>query len=131
MKLIVDSNILISAFISDSTTRDLMKNIDAEIYAPDKLRDEVNKYDEMIVDKSGLTDRELERLKDRLFKHISLVEQYRDMAEELMRETDPDDVIFVATALAVDAAIWSDDSDLREQDKVKVLTTKDLINQEK
>lgn len=34
MKLVADSNILISAFISDSTTRHLIRDLDADIYAP-------------------------------------------------------------------------------------------------
>lgn len=44
-----------------------------------------------------------------------------------MAEVDPEDAAFVAAALAVDGAVWSDDAHLAEQDLVPVFTTGDVI----
>lgn len=133
MKLVVDSNVLISAFISDSTTRHLLRDVDAETYAPAKLEREVSKYDDLIQEKSGLSENELDRLKARLFNYVNFVddeaiEPYRNEAGEAIGESDPDDVVFLATALARDATVWSDDADFEEQDVVPVVTTSELIN---
>ena len=48
-------------------------------------------------------------------------------AEEAIGDTDPDDVLYVACALARDAGVWSDDSDFDEQDLVAVFTTSEVI----
>ncbi|PSG98928.1 MAG: DNA-binding protein [Nanohaloarchaea archaeon SW_7_43_1] len=133
MKLVADSNILISAFISDSTTRQLVKDLEAEIYAPDKLKEEVGKYDDLIQNKSNLTERELEHLKNRLFDHVNFIETerlepYQGKASETIGNIDPDDAIFIAAALAINATIWSDDTDLQQQDQVPILTTTELLD---
>ena len=41
-----------------------------------------------------------------------------------MEKIDKEDVIFIATALAYNATIWSDDTDFQKQNKIKILTTK-------
>ena len=45
-----------------------------------------------------------------------------------MEHIDPEDIVFIATALSIsDSAIWSDDGHFEKQDKVKVLKTKDVV----
>ena len=51
-----------------------------------------------------------------LFQYIEVVPAsvfypYIEQAEEAIGDTDPDDVLYLACALATDADIWSDDSD--------------------
>ena len=43
-----------------------------------------------------------------------------------MNEIDPDDVIFIATALAFNAIVWSDDIHFKMQNRVKSLTTDEM-----
>jgi predicted nucleic acid-binding protein len=70
---------------------------------------------------------------DLLFQYIEVVSadeffSYIEEADEAIGETDPDDVLYVACALAIDADIWSDDSDFEEQDVVEAYTTSDVID---
>lgn len=75
---------------------------------------------------------ELDDLTSRLFNHIEFVpdselEAHREAAAEEQSDIDPDDVIFLATALAVDGGIWSDDRHFRKQNLVPVVTTEDVF----
>lgn len=69
---------------------------------------------------------------DLLFKYIEDVPAdafypYIEEAESAIGDTDPDDVLYVACALASDADIWSDDTDFDEQDVVETHTTSEVI----
>lgn len=120
--------------IADSVTRTLLRTVDDQLVAPERLRTELERYDDLLREKSGLTEAELDTLRTRLFAHVELVpdaelDAHRDDAENALVEIDPDDVIFLATALAVDGAIWSDDRHFQEQDRVPVVTTEDVIDE--
>jgi predicted nucleic acid-binding protein len=67
-----------------------------------------------------------------LFQYIETVPAsefypYIKEAEEAVGNTDPDDVLYVACALARDAGVWSDDSDFDDQDLVPAFTTSEVI----
>lgn len=99
MKLVVDANVVISALITDSTTRELIVTLEPDL----------------------------------LFQYIEVVpanefHPYIEQAEEAIGDTDPDDVLYVACALARDAGVWSDDSDFDEQDLVPVYSTSEVID---
>ena len=51
-----------------------------------------------------------------------------DRADEAIGNTDPDDVLYLACAIASNGAIWSDDSDFDEQDLVETYSTSDVID---
>ena len=77
--------------------------------------------------------RRVQQFVDLLFQYIEVVPAnefypHIDEAREAIGETDPDDVLYVATALARDADIWSDDSDFEEQNVVEVYSTSDVID---
>jgi len=134
VKLVVDANILISALISDATTRTLLVTLDNQLLAPAQLREEVEGHADLIQDKSGLSAEEVTRSIDRLFDYIEVVprsdiEPCLDRANRTLGDTDEDDVVFLATALAEDAAIWSDDTDFQEQDLVPVYTTSGIVDE--
>jgi len=48
-------------------------------------------------------------------------------AKGLMGSVDIEDVPFIALALKMDVPIWSDDKHFEEQNKVKILKTRDII----
>ncbi|MBU3924300.1 MAG: hypothetical protein KJ592_05260 [Nanoarchaeota archaeon] len=62
MRLVVDSNILLSGLIRDGKTRELLIDSPFDLYAPDSLVREVKKYKDYILKKSGLVDGEFEIL---------------------------------------------------------------------
>lgn len=134
MTLVVDTNVLMSALIADSTTRELLRDVNRRIVAPARLENELQKYDDLIQEKSGLAESEVALLRERLFEYVEFVpdrklRKHRPEAREALADTDPDDVIFLATALAVDGTIWSDDGDFLEQELVPVLDTADVVDE--
>ena len=132
MKLVVDANVVISALISDSKTRELLVTLEPDLLTPEVVHDEIERYEDLIVEKSGMDINRVRQFIDLLFDHIDTVpanEFYHhiDLADSAIGETDPDDVLYVACALGCEAAIWSDDSDFNEQDLVSVFTTGEVI----
>jgi len=134
MKIILDVNVILSALIRDSTTRKIILNYEFDFYFPEPSLHKIRKYKDYILEKSGLTEAEYDKLMATLFKYIKLVptkeiEKNWDEAKKIMEHIDPEDVVFIATALGIsDSVIWSDDGHFEKQDKVKVLKTKGIIS---
>lgn len=133
MKLVVDANVVISALITDSKTRELIVTLEPDLLTPAFVHDEIENYEDLIVDKSGMAPRRVQQFIDLLFQYIEIVPAddfypHIEKAEAAIGETDPDDVLYVACALARDADIWSDDSDFGEQDVVETHPTSDVID---
>ncbi|QGA82518.1 PIN domain-containing protein [Halomicrobium sp. LC1Hm] len=132
MKLVVDANVVISAHIAGSKTRELIVTLEPDLVTPEFVHEEIENYTELIVDKSGMTPERVTQFVDLLFQYIDVVPAdefypHIEEAEAAIGETDPDDVLYVACALACEAAIWSDDTDFDEQDVVEVYSTTDVI----
>jgi predicted nucleic acid-binding protein len=133
MKLVVDANVVISALIADSKTRELIVTLEPDLFTPEFVHDEIENYEELIVEKSGMTPDRVAQFINLLFQYIEVVPAsefypYIEQAEEVIGDTDPDDVLYLACALATDADVWSDDSDFEEQDVVGTHSTSNVIN---
>jgi len=133
MKLVVDANVVISALIADSKTRELIVTLEPDLLTPEFVHDEIENYEELIVEKSGMTPDRVAQFVDLLFQYIEAVpasefHPYIEEADAAIGDTDPDDVLYVACALATDADIWSDDSDFEKQDVIETYTTSDVID---
>ena len=133
MKLVVDANVVISALIADSKTRELIVTLEPDLLTPEFVHDEIENYEELIVEKSGMTSGRVAQFIDVLFQYIEAVPAsefypYIEQADAAIGDTDPDDGLYVACALATDADIWSDDSDFEEQGVVEAYTTGDVID---
>ncbi len=80
-----------------------------------------------------MSEEEYTELLKHLLQHITLVpeEQIKGHIEEankLLGKADPDDVVFLATAFSIgNSKIWSDDSHLEKQSKMRVFKTKDIV----
>jgi len=84
-----------------------------------------------ILEKSGLSHEEFRGLFSNLLKYIKIIENdkiadYNEKAEGIIGRIHFSDVPFIAAALATDSIIWSDDKHFKKQNKIKVLTTKDI-----
>jgi len=133
MKLVIDANVVISALIADSKTRELIVTLEPNLLTPAFVYDEIENYEDLIAEKSGMNPSRVEQFIDLLFQYIDVVpasEFYQaiERAEDAIGDTDPDDVLYLACAVANDAAIWSDDSDFDEQSMVETYSTSDVIN---
>ena len=133
MKIILDVNIILSALIRDSTTRKIILNSDFDFYFPEPSLHKIRKYKDYILEKSGLTEEEYSHIMATLFRYIKIAPTWEigknwDEAKKIMEHIDPEDVVFIATALSIsDSVIWSDDRHFDKQDKVKVMKTGDMV----
>ncbi|MEZ3114761.1 PIN domain-containing protein [Halobaculum sp. MBLA0147] len=133
MTLVVDANVVISALVADSATRELVVTLRPDLLTPAFVHDEIDNYEPLIVEKSGMEPERVSQFVDLLFQYIDVVHAddfYRaiDTADDAIGDTDPDDVLYLACAVASDAAIWSDDADFDEQSLVDVYSTGDVLD---
>jgi predicted nucleic acid-binding protein len=131
--VVIDSNVLFSALIRDSITRKIILEYDGKFIFPSFVIQEMEKHKKMLLSKSGMQAVELESLLSVIFSKVQIINDsdlkpYKEKALELGTQTDPDDAIFFACALAHHKSIiWSNEIVLKEQSRVRVLNTKEII----
>ncbi len=132
MIVVIDTNILISALIKDSLTRDILIGSGMDFVYPEISLHEIRKHERLIMEKSSLTKNNLDTLLARILDYVVLVpteviEEHLDEARKIMLDIDPKDVVFIAAALSFEnPVIWSDDRDFDKQDRVRVVKTERL-----
>jgi predicted nucleic acid-binding protein len=115
MRLVLDTNILIAALIKDSITRRILLLPDFEFLLPAFALDELAKHRAKIIRAARLKGDELDLLLTLLLTSVAVVPferiaPYLPEADALIGAIDPDDVPFVAVALAEEHnGIWSND----------------------
>ncbi len=72
MKLVVDANVVISALIANSKTRELIVTLEPDLLTPEVVHEEIGNYEDLIVEKSGMDA-------DRDNQFIELLVQYIDI----------------------------------------------------
>ena len=132
MKLVLDTNILISALIKDSLTRSILVSPHFEFYMPEHGITELEKYKDLMKKKSGLDSKKLDRVIEYLIENIQVVPveefvKHLGKARKILKDIDPDDAPFIALAMAIENdGLWSRDKKLLKQNKVKIWTTSEL-----
>ena len=131
MQLVVDG-VVFSALIAGGKTRELVLTGGFDFHAPAYFDTEVRNHRGPLREKTGLSADQLDTLLDLLLDEITTVpsDAFDDSlpaAREAMADIDPDDAPFLALALHLRCALWSDDGDLREQDLAPVVTTTELV----
>ena len=133
MRLIVDSNEIISALIKEGMTRTIITSDRIEFYSLEHVMDEIRKHMGYIVQKSDMNKREVELLFRLFMQNILLIPEEdiklkMNEAVKIMKDIDINDSPILACALAVtNDGIWSEDKHLEKQNKIKVWKTKDLL----
>jgi len=133
MNIVVDTNVLISALIKDSITRNLIFYLPYTLLLPELELEEIENHKSEILLKSGLSELELDELLSNLLKYFKIIKteeviEYKETAHEIIGHIDEDDVIFFATALAFNCQIWSDDSHFKKQQKIEIITTLEMLD---
>jgi len=135
MKLVVDTNIIISALIKrKGKTREMLLEENLDLYAPEYFLEEILNHKNIIKKKSKLSGTQLKGKILLLLENIDIVpkkeyEKQISKAKEFMEDIDPDDVYFLALALRLGADIWSNDEDFEKQNEVKRWKTSKLISE--
>lgn len=132
MNIVIDTNIFIAALIRDSMIRKILTKISANFLFPEFEFEEIKKHKLEILQKSKLSEKELDILILRALNYVKvlpseIIVEFREDARFIMDKIDSNDSVFIASALAFDAVIWSDDKHFKKQNKVKVYTTKEII----
>jgi len=131
MKLIVDANVLFSFFKKDSFTRNfILSHPELELFTPVYVFEELDKHREEVKSKSGINDKIFELTKQELQIYVTVLKlnEFRNFWEEAGQVSpDPDDSPYFAAALALNCVLWSNDGKLKEQARVKVISTTDLV----
>lgn len=132
MRLVLDTNILIAALIKNSITRRILLLPDLAFLLPAFALDELARHRAKIARAARLKADELDLLLTLLLTSVTVVPferiaPYLPAADALIGAIDPDDVPFVALALAAEHdGIWSNDRAFENLPGVHVWTTTSL-----
>jgi predicted nucleic acid-binding protein len=132
MRLVLDTNILVAALIKNSITRRILLLPDLEFLLPAFALDELARHRAKIVRAARLKVDEVDLLLTLLLTSVVVVPFERiapfpPAADALMGAIDPDDVPFVALALAEEHdGIWSNDRAFEKIPGIKLWTTTGL-----
>ncbi len=130
MDLVVDANILFAALVKDGATIDLLLQPEIRVFAPEFLFEEIEEHKDEILEKTKRTKEEFDEVFEILKLKITVIpkEEFVGWITNASKiSPDPDDIIYFALALKLDSAIWSNDRKLKDQEVVKVYTTKELL----
>lgn len=133
MKLVIDANILFAALIKNAETREVLLSGKHELYSPDFLQYEIQKYVGVLVQKTGLSEEEVRSLIDEIitaanitFITFEAAAACYDSATKI--SPDKEDIPYFALALLLKCDIWSNDKKLKEQDVVNIYATHDILH---
>lgn len=130
MDIVIDANVLFAALIKEGASRRLLISDILTLYAPEFLLEEVEKHEELILQKTGKSKDDLQRVLAVLRRRITFVRlselvSFLDKAKQI--SPDEKDVAYFALALRLSLPIWSNDAALKlKQDAVKVYSTGEI-----
>ena len=130
--LVIDANILFSALIKNSLVAKIIFEEDIIPTAPEFVIEEFLKYGYLIVKKTSRTREDFIKIMHMLKDIIRVVpkEEYSKFIGEAEKfSPDEKDVMYLALALKLKCAIWSNDKKLKQQDRIKVYSTEELRNE--
>ena len=130
MKIVVDTNILFSFFWQKSLTRKLLITSSLDLISPEFALFEIEKYSQDIIEKIKITKKEFDvRFKElkEIVEFVDKKEYYQFLKDAEIISSDKDDSDFFALCLKNSCFLWSNDLILKNQKKVEVLSTKDII----
>lgn len=132
LRLVVDANVLLSGFLADGATRELLLHAPLELYAPVWLMDEVERNLDDLCKQGRLEPSVVRILLDRFMDRVQTVPEpvlarHAPEAIARCRQSGLKDAPYVACALAVDAALWTRDRVLAEEAGVETHTTEELV----
>jgi predicted nucleic acid-binding protein len=117
MKIVVDSNIIFSALISGKEIYlDIFKIND--IYTPDIVFPELNKYESHLIKKTKLKQAEFRMFVQMLFEKIAVIPKFAISIEnwqnayKICKNIDEKDTPFIALSLELGVPLWTGDKAL-------------------
>ena len=135
--VVIDANVVISALLGSKAVLSLIPASTHSLYAPDKIIEEVAKYEHVVCEKTESTKQKFEKDMNDVLEFVTLL-PYADYAQWMPKAhaaigwRHPPDVHYLACALTINADfIWTNDKDFTSQKLVPVKTTKRVITRTK
>jgi len=130
--VVVDANVLCSALLRDGTTRRLLLYGGLDLHTPGIIWREFERNRAYLLKKSRATvaafDLLLDALRDLIGEvPLALIGERMGEAEESLGGEDSLDAPYVAAAVALGAALWTQDKALRATAPVPVVSTEELV----
>ncbi len=122
MRIIVDSNIIFSAMISNNSSfrNTLINSKEHEFYSPDFVFAELSKNMKKLLKYCKLTELELVFFFKKITENIHFVPEdfvspkNQERAYLLCEKIDPKDTPFIALSIELDASLWTGDLKLKK-----------------
>ncbi|MBI5894227.1 MAG: PIN domain-containing protein [Deltaproteobacteria bacterium] len=133
MKLVIDTNVIISALLKNSVTREILLFPSMEFLLPEYALEEVEAHKDTISKRSGLEKEEIDIVLSVLLENITIIPaaEIKDnitKAHRIIGSIDPFDVPFAALALSIENdGIWSNDKHFENLKGIKVWNTAELL----
>ena len=131
MIIVVDTNILFRFFWQNSLIRQILISKNKGFFSPELAMDEIKKYSSLIVSKTKISHKEFNSELNRLTSLVKFVpkKDFLNFIKEAEKiSPDKDDADFLALCLKLNAPLWSNDGELKKQNKIIVLDTQDIIS---
>jgi predicted nucleic acid-binding protein len=131
VKLVVDTNILISTIIAQGDTMKLFLDHRLELFAPLATYLELHKHASVLTERSRLDQTSLIRAVVASLSRIKTVSDTEILPFQnwaFATCPDPEDAVFFATARFLNCPLWSNDKRLKEQKEVLVYSTREIID---
>ena len=134
MKVVLDTNVLVSALMRDGYTRTILLHPDLSLVTPEYALEEVQRHLPGIADRMRTSIQQARLTVELLLEHIETVPaaEYREFearAEELIAAVDPDDVQFAALAMATGRPVWTQDKALLNCSGLMTISTPQLARE--
>lgn len=131
MELVADTNIIVAAILRAGMTRNLFFNSEIQLFTPDHTHVELLKHQAEFLEKSGLNQIAFEQASRMVLGTVDIrpYETYSALENQAKNiSPDPDDWPFSAVCLQKKCALWSNEKRLKDQEKIRVYTTRELLD---
>jgi predicted nucleic acid-binding protein len=131
MKVVVDTNVLITFFWKNSFTKRFLQSSKFELISPKYALEEIAKYKRDIMQKTRSREKEFTDTLKELKETVNFIsrKQYSPQLKEAEKiSPDKADADFLALCLKEKTFLWSNDSLLKTQGKVNVLNTEEMVD---
>lgn len=133
-KYVIDANILFGAVISSKRIYlEMIKS--ADLYAPDFVLKEIEKYEEKLLKRTKVTKKELNAFLIKLFKGVTILPQLfisresKKQALDLCKDIDEKDTPYIALAIEMDIPLITNDKKLYDGLKKKNFSNISLLEE--
>jgi len=129
---VLDTNRLIAALLRDGVTRRIIERLPDSFITVEQAIRTVESYSDELLERTTLDVEEFDLLLAGILLSLDVVPETEYQArlpdaEQLIGDVDPEDVPFLALALAKGAPIWTDDKHFRRQNAVRVISTAEFV----